>query len=258
MAKINLDTSGATIQQRAYEALREAVITGLFVPGELVTLRSLGERLGVSEMPVREALRRLIAEGAFESLPNHSARVPFPTRQDVSQVNDLRLILESNAIRQAVEHLSKHKLDRLSELASRMQELSFPTDVTEHARLNKEFHFGIYRESQNPTLVRLIESLWLRIAPFVHAIGLVAAREGRSARRPVYSHHLTIVECLRAYDLPGAIAALELDLAFPPGLPDYEEVMRGAAEAMAGRRTRRARSGKARPKGARVSRKPAA
>lgn len=189
MAKINLDSSGATIQQRAYEALREAVITGLFVPGELVTLRSLSERLGVSDMPVREALRRLIAEGAFESLPNHSARVPFPSREDVAQINQLRLILESNAIRQAVEHLSKHKLDRLSELAARMQDLSFPADVTEYARLNKEFHFGIYRESQNPTLVRLIESLWLRIAPFVHAIGLVAAREGRSANRPVYSHH---------------------------------------------------------------------
>lgn len=90
MAKINLDSSGATIQQRAYEALREAVITGLFVPGELVTLRSLSERLGVSDMPVREALRRLIAEGAFESLPNHSARVPFPSREDVAQINQLR------------------------------------------------------------------------------------------------------------------------------------------------------------------------
>jgi DNA-binding GntR family transcriptional regulator len=254
MAKIRLDTSGATIQQRAYEALREAVITGLFFPGELVTLRSLGERLGVSDMPVREALRRLIAEGAFESLPNHSARVPFPTREDVAQINQLRLILESNAIRQAVEHLSKHKLDRLSELASRMQNLSFPADVTEYARLNKEFHFGIYRESQNPTLVRLIESLWLRIAPFVHAIGLVAARDGRSTNRPVYSHHLKIIECLRSYDLPGAIGALELDLAFPPGLPDYEEIVRGAAEGMAVKRANRKRNGKSR-RTARIPRK---
>lgn len=257
MVKINLDRSGATIQQQAYEALREAVITGLFVPGELVTLRALGERLGVGAMPVREALRRLIAEGAFESLPNHSARVPFPTRQDVAQINELRLILESNAIRQAIEHLSKHKLDRLSELASRMQELSFPADVTEYARLNKEFHFGIYRESQNPTLIRLIESLWLRIAPFVFAIGLVAAREGRSTRRPVYSHHLKIVECLRAYDLDGALAALEQDLAFPAGLPDYEEVLRGATESMAGKRPAGRRGVKTRTKAAGAARRTA-
>jgi DNA-binding GntR family transcriptional regulator len=77
-------------------------------------------------MPVREALRRLLAEGAFGSLPNHSARIPFPTREDVAQINQLRLIMESNSVRQAVEHLS------------------FPADVIEYARLNEAFQFGIY------------------------------------------------------------------------------------------------------------------
>jgi DNA-binding GntR family transcriptional regulator len=56
-----------------------------------------------------------------------------------------------------------------------MQDLSFSADVTEYARLNKEFQFGIYRESQNPTLVRRSEPPRLRIAPFLRAIGLVAA-----------------------------------------------------------------------------------
>jgi DNA-binding GntR family transcriptional regulator len=197
-------------------------------------------------MPVREALRRLLAEGAFGSLPNHSAPIPFPTREDVAQINQLRLIIESNAVQQAVEHLSKHKLARLSELDSRMQSLPFTADVTEYARLNNEFDFGIYHECQNPTLVRLIKPPWSRIAPFVHAIGLVAARQGRSANRAVYFHHPKIAECLRLYDLAGAIGAVELDLAFPTGVPDFEEVRRSASEAATGKRATRRGNGKSR------------
>jgi DNA-binding GntR family transcriptional regulator len=57
-----------TVQQRAYLALRDSVLSGLFLPGEPVTLRMLTERLNLGAMPVREALKRLIAEGAFEAL----------------------------------------------------------------------------------------------------------------------------------------------------------------------------------------------
>jgi DNA-binding GntR family transcriptional regulator len=227
-----------TVQQRTYESIRDAVIAGLFVPGEVVTLRALGERFGVSSMPVREALRRLVAEGAFEALPNHSARVPIPRRSDIEQITQLRLMLERHAMVLAAEHLSKSMLDQLGSLAVRMRALTTPKDISEYARLNKEFHFGIYRESRNPTLVSMIESLWLRMSPFVYAVGLVAARELNGAKR-LNTHHVQIVECLRVYDVVGAEAALVADLTLPAGLPDDEELARRSSAVVSGQRRRK-------------------
>src|SRR3954452_14236848 len=72
---------GEAAHIRAYGVLKEAVLAGHFRPGEVLTLRSLAKQLSIGEMPVREALRRLTSEGAFESLPNRSARVPVLTRR---------------------------------------------------------------------------------------------------------------------------------------------------------------------------------
>jgi hypothetical protein len=82
----------------------------------------------------------------------------------------------------------------------------------------------------------------------------VAAREGRNAKRPVYSHHLRIVECLRVHDLAGALQELDADLSFPPGLPDYEEVIRGTARAVPSRPSRGSRKAPAKPRRTRHTR----
>jgi DNA-binding GntR family transcriptional regulator len=71
--------------------LKQAVLAGAFKPGEIVTLRGLAKRLTIGDTPVREAVKRLIAEGAFEALPNRSARVPLLDRREIQQILDLRL-----------------------------------------------------------------------------------------------------------------------------------------------------------------------
>lgn len=220
-------TTEITAQQRAYETIRDALIAGLFMPGEVVTLRLFSERLGVSSMPVREALKRLVSEGAFEALPNHSARVPVLSRSEVEQIAELRQELETRAVRLAAEHLSKRHLDELEEISKRMEELHFPQDVNEYARLNKQFHFTIYRLADNPPLLRLIEYLWLRMAPFVYAIGVVAAREGRRSR-PVPEHQ-RLIKALRNHDVDAAMNALRADLEIPAGFPDYARVLEESA-----------------------------
>jgi len=84
--------SGETANARAYKALKEAVHSSTFESGEILTLRRLTKMLGFGAMPVREAIKRLISEGAFEGLPNRSARVPVLERREIQQLADLRFL----------------------------------------------------------------------------------------------------------------------------------------------------------------------
>ena len=77
--------------------LRQAVLAGSFRPAQIVTLRMVTELLGMGEMPAREALKRLISEGAFNAMPNRSARVPALQKLELMQLCELRQILESKA-----------------------------------------------------------------------------------------------------------------------------------------------------------------
>jgi DNA-binding GntR family transcriptional regulator len=238
-----------TVQQRAYLALRDSVLSGLFLPGEPVTLRVLTERLKLGAMPVREALKRLIAEGAFEAMPNHSARVPLVSPEEITQIMELRLVLESQALRLAADHLSKHRLDELELVVEQMRRLVFPRDVNEFARLNRQFHFGIYVESRNEPLLKLIEYLWLRMASSVYAVGVFASHDAHRSRNAATQfnanlHHQRLIVALRAHDIEAAVAALSDDLSVPVGAPDFRNVLEARQSAV----TARGAKGKTRAK----------
>src|SRR6478752_9373376 len=91
------DPADTSLRQQVYDSLREALTTGRFAPGQKVTFRYVAGVLGVSLTPVREALRRLVAEGAFEMNPNRSVRVPLMTRDKVLELRDIRMELEGLA-----------------------------------------------------------------------------------------------------------------------------------------------------------------
>src|SRR3954467_11455408 len=86
-----------TLQLRVYRALANGLKTGMFKPGEAVTLRTLATRLGTSAMPVREAVGRLIAERALVLLPNRSVIVPHMSRARFVELSETRQALEGIA-----------------------------------------------------------------------------------------------------------------------------------------------------------------
>src|SRR5208337_4822265 len=104
---------GETDNARAYASLKRAVLAGAFKPGEVVTLRALAKRLAIGDTPAREAVKRLISEGAFEALPNRSARVPLLDRREIQQILDLRIMLESNAAGLAAQNITLHQIEQL-------------------------------------------------------------------------------------------------------------------------------------------------
>src|SRR3977135_4649241 len=101
------DTS---LRHQVYDSLREALTAGRFLPGQKLTFRFVAGALGVSLTPVREALRRLVAEGAFEMQPNRSVRVPLMTRAKILELRDIRIALEGLAAKQAAKRSKKEEV----------------------------------------------------------------------------------------------------------------------------------------------------
>src|SRR3979411_443036 len=99
-----------TDNARAYVSLKQAVLSGGFRPGEVVTLRALATRLAIGDTPVRAAVKRLISEGALEGLPTRSARVPLLDRREIQQILELRILLESNAAALAAQNITLHQI----------------------------------------------------------------------------------------------------------------------------------------------------
>jgi DNA-binding GntR family transcriptional regulator len=168
--------------------------------------------LGTSDMPVRDALRRLTSEGAFEALPNRSPRIPRLSRLQIEQIYALRFELESRAAGLAAENISKRQLDELHALQMTMEDGMRRRDVPYFTQLNKEFHFRIYAIAGNEPMQKLIEMLWLRMGPLVSSIGHSAAATSDPIPWLGQTHHHQILEAMMARNPAAASEAMRADL----------------------------------------------
>src|SRR5579862_4087974 len=95
-----------TLADRAFSALHDAIVAGHLAPGERLPIEELGEALGMSAMPIREALRRLDAVGLVENIPHRGARVTELSIGDLAEVYEARLALEPLAVSRAAERFT--------------------------------------------------------------------------------------------------------------------------------------------------------
>ena len=214
---------GEAAHSRAYAVLKEAVLAGNFRPGEIVTLRSLAKELSISEMPVREALRRLTSEGAFEGLPNRSARVPVLTRRQVEQILELRQELEGKAAALAARNITLVQIEHLRALQNGIEQSIASGDTHAHTSLNMAFHFEIYRIADNPVLIPLIQMLWLRMAPLVANTVKLLTSKPAAFRRVGLENHERMLAAFQARDPVAAEDAMHRDLLGLTKIPGYWE-----------------------------------
>lgn len=204
---------GPTANARAYTQLKQEVLSGRFRPGETVTLRAVTELLGAGDMATREAVKRLISEGAFKALPNRSARVPVLAEREVKQYCELRVLLESQAAAAAAANITLHQIEALRALNERMIACVREGDLEEYKRLNMAFHFEIYAIADNPPLASLIESLWLRMAPFIsRTINWVQTVPGRFGEIAT-DRHAQLLDAFQRRDVEAARTAMRDDIA---------------------------------------------
>jgi len=195
------DTS---LRSQVYDSLRDALTAGRFTPGQKLSFRFIAGTLGVSLTPVREAIRRLVAEGAFEMRPNRSVRVPLMTRDKILELRDIRLAVEGLATEKAALLTTREQAANLRRIAAELMAVRTRGDTVADRQKIREFHFTLYAIANQPTLLRVIEGLWLQTGPYMNLLypDFIASPRGPERR-------LRIVRALQAHD--GATARREME-----------------------------------------------
>ena len=195
-----------TVQEFAFRRLRHAIMTGRFSPGLAVTIRGLATLLGVSAMPVREAMRRLVAERALDLLDNRRVRVPEMTEARFSALIAARILLECEAARQALPSITPAGLAELRRLDSAADEVFSKGDTERTIEANFAFHRYLYSLAPSDALTPLIESIWLQIGPFMRAALQGATVYNRADR------HAEALTAIAAGDAAALARAIEADV----------------------------------------------
>lgn len=156
-----------TLREQVTVSVRTALMNGRFKPGQAVTVKALATMLGTSVMPAREAMHRLIAEGALELRPNRSVIVPVLSLREFDELTDLRCHIEGLAAAQAVELVGPRQIAQLKALDDVMRRAVPAQDVDAYLNANFEFHFLIYRLGASEFVLSIIEKLWVRVGPLI-------------------------------------------------------------------------------------------
>jgi DNA-binding GntR family transcriptional regulator len=198
--------AGGETHTRPLFRLRQGIIVGRFSPGMAVTIRGLAALLGTSPMPVREAMRRLVAEGALNQLDNGRAKVPLMTDARFASLIEARILLETSAARRAMPCIDAASLDDLRGLDQAMWDMFHRSDIDRTIDANMAFHRKLYSHAPDDVLMPLIESLWLQIGPYMRA-----AIQG-SAEYYRVDRHTEALSAIVAGDADALAGAIEADV----------------------------------------------
>lgn len=143
-----------------YRAILSGIKKGEYLPGDRIVISRVARENGCSEIPVREALRRLESEKLVELLPNRGAVVSRVSKSFLSQLFAVKAILESGAVRLAADNLTPAQLKRLRGLARDMVAAFEAGKLKQCSALNHKFHITLYRTTGNDVLVDYIDELW--------------------------------------------------------------------------------------------------
>lgn len=192
--------------QRIYEALRAMLLFGELPPGRDVTLLGLAEELGVSITPVREAVRRLIAERALQLHGNRRISVPRMSAARLKELYDVRGLLEPELAARAVFADRMVLADHLEKIDAQLDIAIGNGEVAQYLRLNYQFHFAIYDAVKSDVYLPMVESLWLQVGPFLRVVC------GRMGTTNMIDHHKAAITALRDNDAAALKTAINDDL----------------------------------------------
>ncbi len=178
------------------------IVSGELLPGHPVRQEHMAG-LGVSRLPVREALRQLAAEGLVRHIPNVGYAVRRLSQDDFGQIYTMRRLLEAEVIRD-LPRASDEQLAEITALADAVADAGGRLDLLELRARNQDFHFAIFRLSPRPLIVDEIERLWDLAAPY-HAMYLYSA----DGRRTVLAEHAEMIGALREADNARLAALME-------------------------------------------------
>ncbi|RBP13991.1 GntR family transcriptional regulator [Roseiarcus fermentans] len=201
-----------TLQEQAYQELRKAIREGRFVSGQALTVRGLAAMLGVSPMPVREAVRRLAQEKTLELAPNRTMRVPQLSPRRFDELAEIRAEIEGYAAGRAAEQMTAETFAEITLANEAMSRAVDKGDVAEINLMNERFHFSIYRAAGSETMLSVIEGLWQQSGPYLAS--LIKRLVGGSDMPTSFAlaHHYELLAALAKRDAAAARETMKADI----------------------------------------------
>jgi DNA-binding GntR family transcriptional regulator len=180
----------AAAHERLYRSLRLQVMHGELAPGHSLTLRGIGTQFGVSMTPARDAVRRLVAEGALTLSSSGRITTPELSPERIEELAAIRAMLEPEMAARALPRAHFALIERLAA----------------YVRTNLEFHRTLYLRAQTPAMLAMCETVWLQLGPTMRAL------YSRLRRTEPPHHHRMILAALKAGDEPGLRLAVRTDV----------------------------------------------
>lgn len=193
------------IASRVTDELREAIHTGELAPGERLVERKLAEQLGVSHIPVREALTKLAEEGLVERLPRRGARVAALTARDLEEISSLRTLLEQFVVVRVQQQWDDRIESRLRKIVAAMVEATKRGDAARMFDLDRRFHEQLWELADHRLLMNITAALRSRINGFLRAAN--SALE--PAAQVAHAHaHAELLDAIAGGDPDAARSAM--------------------------------------------------
>lgn len=193
-----------TTQQHAVEWLRRAIVAGELRPGDRVHQDDVAARIGVSVVPVREALRVLEGEGQLTYVPRRGYFVTELRLADLREIYALRELLERRAARHALPRLDAEGVERIARAAAECAAAAAAGDVAATLAANRRFHLALLDAPGQPHLLKLIRTLWDATEAY-RALYYNAGAE----RAAAVEAHERILAAVRARDAKRLVAELD-------------------------------------------------
>jgi DNA-binding GntR family transcriptional regulator len=197
-------TAPDTTQQHAVDWLRRAIVSGDLKPGERIPQEEVAERIGVSLIPVREALRVLEGEGQVTYRPRRGYAVTVLRMEDLVEIYELRRVLEGQAVRRALPDVDDAAIARMTHSANECSEAAAAGHISRELDANRRLHFALFEHPSQPHALRLIRLLWDSTEAY-RALYYTLPSERAAAD----AAHRRILAAVRARDADAVVAELD-------------------------------------------------
>jgi DNA-binding GntR family transcriptional regulator len=189
-----------------YKSLRTKIMHGEILPATSMTLRGIGKDYSVSMTPVREAVRRLIAEGALMLSPSGRVATAELNHDRIEELAAMRSLIEVELASRALPRAHLALIDRLKTINASVSQAIVAHDPVSYIRTNLEFHRMLYLRAQAPAMLAIAETVWLQLGPTMRSL-----YDKSNRKEPPYNH-TAILAALTAGDEPGLRLAVRSDV----------------------------------------------
>ncbi|EIE52792.1 GntR family transcriptional regulator [Salipiger aestuarii] len=196
----------SSAHDRVYRGLRGQIMLGQIAPGVALTLRGIGKSFDVSMTPAREAVRRLVAEGALSMSSSGRVSTPELSNERIEELAALRALIEVELASRALPRAHMALIDRLQAINGTISEVVANRDAVGYIRANLEFHRTLYLRAQAPAMLAMCETVWLQMGPTMRVLYV------RLRRSEAPQFHKLIIAALKAGDEPGLRLAVRSDV----------------------------------------------